>query len=143
MVVTVVDLCLMDDGRWRWALMFWGRFTGILQVFSRVFYLARWPIPLDELHRITGRYTYDVNVCKGIARDWFFQNWYVNSVSSLLLVHIWYLSISISKKIIASRCGQMRTQCGLNADSPQRSAKNADRCGHMRTHADKMRIRCG
>ena len=29
----------------------------------------------------------------------------------------------------------MRTQCGHNADCPQKMRTHADRCGHMRTHA--------
>lgn len=30
----------------------------------------------------------------------------------------------------------MRTQCGHNADCPQKMRTHADRCGQMRTHAD-------
>jgi hypothetical protein len=32
-----------------------GYFTGLFQSFHGLFYFARWPIPLDELHRITGK----------------------------------------------------------------------------------------
>jgi hypothetical protein len=60
MVVTFVDVCLMDDGHERWMMTMgdWC-FEGGSRVFYRsfcgLFYLARWPIPLDQLHRITGK----------------------------------------------------------------------------------------